>query len=49
MHLYEGVALGILNPRGHDFPDDTPERAFEYICLISLLANCLDESHRTEN
>ena len=49
MHLYEGVALGIRNPRGHEFPEDTPERAFEYICLISLLANRLDETHRTGN
>lgn len=48
MHLYEGVALGIRNPRGHDFPKDTPERAFEYICLISLLANRVEEAHRTD-
>ena len=49
MHLYEGVALGIRNPRGHDFPEDTPERALEYISLISLLANRLEETHKTDD
>ena len=29
MHLYEGVALGIRNPRGHEFPEDSPERALD--------------------
>lgn len=47
MHLYEGVTLGIRNPRGHDFPEDSPERALEYIVLISLLANRVEEAHRT--
>ena len=46
MHLFEGAVLGIRNPRGHDFLDDCPERALEYICLISLLANRLEEAHR---
>ena len=46
MHLFEGAVLGIRNPRGHDFLADSPERALEYICLISLLANRLEETHR---
>ena len=46
MHLFEGAVLGIRNPRGHDFLNDSPERALEYICLISLLANRLEEAHR---
>ena len=29
MHLFEGAVLGIRNPRGHDFLDDSPERAME--------------------
>lgn len=49
MHLYEGVALGVRNPRGHDFPEDTADRALEYICLISLLANRLEETHKPTN
>ena len=46
MHIYEGVALGIRNPRGHGFPEDSPERALEYIGLISLLINRLEETHK---
>jgi len=33
MHLYEGAVLTIRNPGAHSFPDDSPERALEYICL----------------
>jgi uncharacterized protein (TIGR02391 family) len=46
MHLYEGAVLGIRNPRGHTFLDDSPERALEYIGLLSLLANRLQEAKR---
>lgn len=46
MHLYEGAALAIRNPRGHTFIDDSPERALEYIGLLSMLANRLEETKR---
>jgi len=46
MHLFEGVVLAIRNPRGHTFLDDSPERSLEYIGLLSLLANRLEESKR---
>ena len=46
MHIYEGVALGIRNPRGHGFPEDSLERALEYIVLISLLAHRLEETRK---
>ena len=46
MHLFEGAVLGIRNPRGHAFLDDAPERALEYIMLISLLANRLEEAKK---
>ena len=49
MHLYEGVALGIRNPRGHDFQEDSADRALEYICLISMLANRLEETTKNSN
>ena len=44
MHLYMGVALGVRNPRGHSFIEDSPERAIEYIGLINLLSKRLGES-----
>lgn len=44
MHLYEGAVLGIRNPRGHSFLNDSPERALEYVALISLLASRVDEA-----
>lgn len=46
MHLFEGAVLGIRNPRGHSFLDDAPDRALEYIALLSLLANRLAESKK---
>jgi uncharacterized protein (TIGR02391 family) len=46
MHLYEGAVLAIRNPRSHTFLDDSPERALEYIGLLSLLANRLHEAKR---
>jgi uncharacterized protein (TIGR02391 family) len=48
MHLYEGAVLAIRNPRGHTFLDDSPERALEYIGLLSLLANRLQEAKRVK-
>jgi uncharacterized protein (TIGR02391 family) len=46
MHLFEGAVLAIRNPRGHSFPYDSAERALEYIGLLSLLANRLEEARR---
>lgn len=46
MHLFEGAVLAIRNPRGHSFFDDSPERALEYISLLSMLANRLEEARR---
>lgn len=46
MHLFEGAVLGIRNPRGHSFLDDAPDRALEYIALLSLLAKRLEETKR---
>jgi len=45
LHLYEGAVLGIRNPRGHTFVDDSPERALQYIGLLSMLANRLEETN----
>jgi uncharacterized protein (TIGR02391 family) len=46
MHLFEGAVLAIRNPRGHSFLYDSPERALEYIGLLSLLAKRLEEAKR---
>ena len=46
MHLFEGAVLALRNPRGHSFRYDTPERALEYIGLLSMLANRLAEAKR---
>jgi uncharacterized protein (TIGR02391 family) len=44
MHLFVGAALGIRNPRGHSFVEDSPERALEYIAFLSMLAARVDEA-----
>ena len=46
MHLFVGAVLGIRNPGGHDFPDGPPERALEYLQLLSLLAYRVEEAER---
>jgi uncharacterized protein (TIGR02391 family) len=46
MHLFMGAALGIRNPRGHSFVEDSPERALEYIAFLSMLAARVDEARR---
>lgn len=46
MHFFEGVVLGIRNPGGHSFPEGSPQRATEYLSLISLLAYRVQESKR---
>jgi uncharacterized protein (TIGR02391 family) len=44
MHLFEGAVLGIRNPRGHAVRYDSPQRALEFISMLSLLANLVDEA-----
>lgn len=44
MHLYMGAILAIRNPRSHSFIEDSPNRALEYIALISMLANRLNDT-----
>jgi uncharacterized protein (TIGR02391 family) len=44
MHLFVGAVLGVRNPRGHESPLDTPERALEQLGLLSFLANRLEKS-----
>ena len=46
MHLFAGAMLGFRNPRAHKIIQDRPERALEYIALISLLAKLVDEADR---
>jgi len=46
MHLFMGAALGIRNPRGHSFVEDSSERALEYIAFLSMLAARVDETRR---
>jgi uncharacterized protein (TIGR02391 family) len=47
MHLFEGAALAIRNPRGHEFVVDSAERAVQYLATLSLLAEHLEETKRT--
>jgi uncharacterized protein (TIGR02391 family) len=46
MHLFEGAVLALRNPRAHDLSYDSPELAFDYIALLSLLAKRLDSANR---
>lgn len=46
MHIFEGVALALRNPRAHTLQDDSPETALEYIALTSLLAKKVEQSKR---
>ena len=46
MHLYEGVMLAVRNPRAHKLIESLPQRALEYISLISLLAKRVEETRR---
>lgn len=48
MHLFEGAVLAVRNPRGHDFPNDSPERALEYISFLGLLANLVQEARKSD-
>lgn len=44
MFLYAGAMLAFRNPRAHQIIKDDPEKAFEYIGFLSLLAKLLDEA-----
>jgi uncharacterized protein (TIGR02391 family) len=46
MHLFEGAALALRNPRAHDLSPDSPEEALEFIGFLSLLAKQLDRAQR---
>ncbi len=48
MHLFEGAVLAIRNPGGHGFPEGPPERAIEYLELLSLLAYRVDNSKKVK-
>jgi uncharacterized protein (TIGR02391 family) len=45
MHLFEGAVQAVRNPRGHDFPQDLPEEALEYLILLSMLARRLEKAN----
>lgn len=49
MHIFMGVMAGIRNPKAHglDATND-PQRAVEYLSLMSLLMRRLDETTRRE-
>lgn len=44
MYLFAGAVMGLRNPRAHKLFQDEPERALEFIAMISLLAKLLDET-----
>jgi uncharacterized protein (TIGR02391 family) len=44
MQLFAGAILAFRNPRAHGFVQDHPERALEYIQVVSLLAKLLDDA-----
>jgi uncharacterized protein (TIGR02391 family) len=46
MHLFEGAALALRNPRAHTLLDDSPELALDYVAMISMLAKRLDNATR---
>lgn len=46
MHLFEGTVMAVRNPRAHALFDHDPQRALEYIVLLSLLTKRLEESER---
>jgi uncharacterized protein (TIGR02391 family) len=46
MHLFEGAALALRNPRAHVLSDDSPEMALDYLMMLSMLAKRLDRDAR---
>lgn len=49
MHIFEGVALALRNPRAHSLVSDTAEEALEYLGLLSLLANRVAKARRVRD
>lgn len=49
MHLFEGAALALRNPRAHTLLADTPEEALESIAFLSLLARRAERAQRRES
>jgi uncharacterized protein (TIGR02391 family) len=47
MHLFEGAAMALRNPRAHGIINDHPERTVEYLSFLSMLARSLDRTQRT--
>lgn len=48
MFLYSGAMLALRNPKAHEFIEDNPEKALEYIAFISLLSKSLDNAELIE-
>jgi uncharacterized protein (TIGR02391 family) len=44
MNMFAGAVSGLRNPRAHRFVQDDPERAFEFVVFVSLLAKLLDSA-----
>lgn len=44
MSLFVGVMMALRNPGGHGFPSGTDARAGQYLALLSLLAEKVDEA-----
>ncbi len=44
MHLFAGAIQGIRNPKAHDNVTITPERAWHFLVVASLLMSKLDEA-----
>lgn len=44
MSLFAGVVMALRNPGGHGFPSGTEARARQYLALLSLLAEKVDEA-----
>lgn len=46
MHMFQGAAFGLRNPRAHSLLIDSPEEGLEYLTLLSLLANRVEKAKR---
>ena len=46
MMMFSGAVAGLRNPRAHKLIKDDPERAFEFIAYVRLLAKLVDEAKK---
>jgi uncharacterized protein (TIGR02391 family) len=46
MQLMAGAIFALRHPGGHAFPDYGPERALDYLTVLSVLADRVDEARR---